>query len=511
MNDTKIIEIKKERLVARELNFDFGCFFYPSENKIINETRYFSLEKKDSKGNLRKLHAELLPVQKFGILTTFDERVFYVLVETWIEQKKADKCFFSLRELADKLNLSWGLNVRIAIKNSLNRLRICGILWKESFYLKKEKRHITIENPFTILNFLEVYTNKREGIGAPISCFSFDERTLSNLVQSYSRPINFNTILSFDYPLSQTVYTLLDRKLYGTNDYSRTIKGLLLDDIQLIGKSYEHKSHRIRVLEKIIPELTGVKLSYGEIITSITIENNGRSDAILRVKRTGAKKIKGKLLQTESFTKKTDIKIPESTRKALEEFDKHFNSKFEINNTPKKVVECVSLLVKEHGIEAILFSIGYIKTNLIKKSYQPDTFNGIKKYISKAVAAYKEHIKINRKKVQLTKDEQHLQAQVKKESYERDNKDKYVTYVNNLLLEIKHDNPLAYTEFLEYEQAEWIVQKSKLKSRFLLDTAKKYFNRESTRATRIQNYFNRCDFITIPDFWEWDSQANKNT
>ncbi len=96
-------ELNRPRTVSRELNFDFGQFFYPNEKLKIFEIRYFQQISKD-----QQVRAIVSPHARFGTLTTLDERTFYALIEIWQEQDKADVCLFSEREIARRINLGWG-------------------------------------------------------------------------------------------------------------------------------------------------------------------------------------------------------------------------------------------------------------------------------------------------------------------------------------------------------------------------------------------------------------------
>lgn len=509
MENSKILEIKKERLVARELNFDFGCFFYPNEKKKYTETRTFILKKKDADGNIRKLKASLEPAQhsvrgQLGILTTLDERIFYILVELWIKQNKESLIFFSLREIAVMLNIQWGKYTNTAIYNSLLRLRMCFIFWEESFFLKEENNYIKIEEPFTILNKLSIFSNRKEGIGSPISSCSFDEKVLSNFINNYSRPISLSNVLNFKSPLTQTVYTLLERKLYGTNDFSIFTKKLILDEIQLIGKSYHQKKHRVQKLKKIISELIGLKLPFGETITEVFIEKGENGDAIFRVKRTGAKQIKAKVLKAQDFTKKYSKDISSEIRKVLVKFEECFGSRFSIQKTPDSVIEYSKHCIDEYGLNAVLFSIGHIKEHYIKKSYQPDTLNGLRQYVPKAVRDYKQHLQTkNRQKENAKKDKQ-IAQEVKQQTDVNDCMDDYNNHVLKILDNIQNKKPMAYNAFAYYEEQQRIKATSNLKgNKKLIETAELHFNRPRSRVARLEKFFAESNEIAIPTFKEW--------
>lgn len=504
MEDSKILEIKKERLVARELNLDFGCFFYPNEKKKYTHSRTFTIEKKDDEGNIRRLKANTESISSLGILNTYDERVFYILVEIWKEQKNNHVNNFSMRNLAERLGLGWGQNTNNSLQKSLLRLSACPIFWEESFFLKEENNYISIKKPFTILEELEIHSNKNKGIGSSISYFKINKKVLSNFVNSYSRPVNLNNILSFKNPLTQVVYTLLERKLYGTNDFSIGSKKLLLDDLQLIGKTYQYKSHRINHLRKTIPELIGLKLPYGETITEVFIEDGENGDAIFRVKRTGAKQIKAKVFKAQDFTKKYSKDIPSEIRKVLVKFEECFGSRFSIQKTPDSVIEYSKHCIDEYGLNAVLFSIGHIKEYYIKNSYQPDTLNGLRQYIPKAVEDYKQHLQAKKRQKQNTKKDKQIAQEVKQQTDFNDSMDDYNNHVLKILDNIQNKKPMAYNAFAYYEEQQRIKATSNLKgNKKLIETAELHFNRPRNRVARLEEFFAESNEITIPTFKEW--------
>ena len=503
MEDNKILEIRKEKIIARELNFDFGCFFYPNERRIISTPRHFYFKKKDDHGNIRKIKTSLYPWAELGILTTFDERVLYCLSEMWEQQKKPEEVFFSQREVANRLKITWGFSTRKAIQNSLNRLRGCGFKWEESFYIKESKEYISIDNPFNILNFLETHSNKVTGIGSQISVFSFDKRTVSNLQENYSRPINLTTILSLNSPLAQSLYTFVDKKLYGTNEYSRTTTGLLIDDLQLIGQSYQSKKKRVQTLKNIIPELVGKRLGYGEKITDIKIESEPRKDAVIIIKRSGAQKIKGKVLKSDKFTiretenKPTQIPgIPDSTRRVLERFSDLFQSpKIPLEKTSQKVIDRATSEINQHGEDALMYSMGLIKAHLQssknegKSVFEPDTFNGLERLLPRALIAYKEYQKKQEKELLLREEENQKREAAKRELQEEELREKYQTKNFLSLEQMKEVRPEKYEEFELHEQRIWQQEKANHPQRFLA-TAERRFFKDVNRVPRAVQYFN---------------------
>ncbi len=169
------------RIVSRERNLDFGQIFYPQEQRKVFVTRILESELTDSEGNKQTIKAVVKFDSTLGTLNTFDERVYYVLVELWEEQQRADVCLFSEREIARRLNLQWTAGKRgvaKTIRHSLIRLRGVLIEWGGSFYHKAKNKHIVITNPFTILSHLKLVSTKDEPVGSQVAEFGFDQKVI---------------------------------------------------------------------------------------------------------------------------------------------------------------------------------------------------------------------------------------------------------------------------------------------------------------------------------------------
>ena len=298
MNDsilTVVPENNQPRTVSRERNLDFGQLFYPQEKRKVFVVRTLQSEIKDATGSTQTIKAVVNYVPKYGTLTTFDERVYYVLVEIWEEQSRADVCFFSEREVAKRLGIGWSAGQRgIAktIRDSLFRLRGVLIEWDGSFFHKVKNEHISITRPFTVLNHLELVDVKSVKVGSQVAEFGFDQMVIDNINSNYSRPVLLDQILLFESPLAQALYTYLEPRMYSTNHFHRTSYGLLVNDFGLVGQSYRERWYRVRAINRAREELVGKQFFYGECVEFIEVKE-GKNDAVVHVYRTGANKIKG--------------------------------------------------------------------------------------------------------------------------------------------------------------------------------------------------------------------------
>ena len=514
------------RIVPRELNFDFGQFFYPQEKRKICEIRYFSSEIKDEYGNKQVIKAVINPAGELGTLTTFDERVFYVLVEIWKEQGKPEIAYFSEREIARRLRLGWGQCVAKAINDSLNRLRIVGIIWKGSFYCRKQEKFIEIKNPFTILSYLCIVSTKDKNFRGQIAEFSFDKHTIENLNANYARPIRFDVILSFKSPLAQALYIHLDRKLYGTKKYNRATEALIVNDLALLAKSYQRKAIRIQEIRKLESEIKGKQTGYGEVIEKYEIDTNRKEDAILKVSRSGSAKIKGKKIevpkgkhnnQSNSESEPKQIKdtprqTPVEVLKALEYFQKVFWGNTEVNASPKVLSEATKI-VKKHGLDKTKFLVDYAHKKARETNYKPATFNGISRYLAEALKEQERQKIIDRNNEEKLR-KTHLEN--RKIDHVKQYEPAYLEYIEALIKALTYQYPQEIGEFMESEitkrqELEKAVENTSDKSkRKIAELKLRTFARTGQKALRFVTHFQRHPEIKIPDFWQWDREHNPN-
>ena len=535
IEDVSIVA-RKRRLVSRELNFDFAQFFYPQEKRRIFDIRHFRSEVVDEQGNTKVISAIVKPDIMLGTLTTFDERVLYALVEIWHEQDKPEVGLFSEREIAKRINTKWGRDTAKAISDSLNRLRGVGIVWNGSFYLKKEKRFIDVKNPFNILNYLQVTSTKEKHFKAQIAEFSFDRRFITNLESSYSRPVRFDVILSFRSPLAQAIYTLVDRQLYGTKEYHRTSKGLLLEDLGLIGSSYQCKKGRVQPLKRVREELLNVPTSFGEVIEKFEVETTRKQnqDALVRVKRSGAARMKGKKVEvfkvthSEPFQSRSQESQPEvegtipgqreekpseAQNEALEVIS-YFDKVFGVRSSRSgNVVAKAEHIVKRDGLDKTKFLIDFARREAPKTNYEPQTFSGIIQYRVEALKAWKANLKFQKQRKKEADKVAKIQLDQARTEHRNAHQQAYEDSIDMLFysLESNPENRESLAEFercraAAREKIEREMEKNAFKEKRL-----KIFDSRCERIESMVDFFKDDPNIQIPDFWQWDSTQNPNS
>ena len=526
-------ELNRTRSVSRELNFDFAQFFYPQEKRKIFEIRHFQSEITDENGNKQVISATVKPDATLGTLTTFDERVFYACVEIWEIQGRSSRVVFSEREIARRTGVKWGRDTAKAINESLRRLRLVGIDWEGSFFAPTSKSYLTRVNPFTVLNHLDIKSTCDKGIGKQECVFSFDDRVLESLNNSHFRPVRFDVILSFRSPLAQALYTLLDRKLYGTKEYHRTTAGLLLDDLNLIGKSYKRKSKRVEYLNRVRNELLNAPTSYGEVIEKYEIEA-GRDDALLRVTRSGASRIKGQKLKVLEALQPKPSKSRQKAQQASEKpkptltltptkekpsgaksealevlayFDEVFGKGGDGDKQySRSAVAKASAFIKRDGLEKTKFLIDFARGEAPKTNYEPKTFNGITHYREEALKAWKANIRLQKRLEQEAEQVAKRRREDARLDHEKIYRDDYYEYVNELICSLGDEYPSRFNEFRCW-QAEQRREKENLEGN-LREVSLRVFDSEGQSILRLTQFFQDDPDIHIPDFWQWDCQEN---
>lgn len=509
---------QQPRVVSRELNFDLGQFFYPQEKRKIFDIRQFSSEIINEEGEKQLIQAVVKPDATLGTLTTFDERVFYVLIEIWEEQKKQQKVYFSEREIARRMEVTFGRQTEKALRESLERLRGVVIRWEDSFYVASEKHYERI-NPFTIINHLDIKSNKRKPINNQVSTFGFDDRIIENLNSNYSRPIRFDVILSFKSPLAQSLYTLFDRQLYGTKRYHRTTKGLLIDDLGLIGSTYQQRKNRIQYLNRVRDELLNVPTSSGEIIEKYEIDTNRKDDAVITVERSGVKRIKGQLFfipSSQTENQPTPEKLPKKpsqpkenpqAKEVLDYFQKVFFKDSATSHHTDSALKKASELLNKESLDTLKFLINFAHREAPKTNYQPRTFNGIVQYLPDALKALKKQEIQQKRQQEQAQKIANTRLENARCDHEKVHRNEYINYVQTLVENLPKTHPEDFQEFERFEEQERLEQ-IQTNNKELRQKLESFFDAPHWRAIRLVKFFKDHPQIKIRDFWEWDSRHN---
>lgn len=288
--DTILQSISQDRIISAELNLDVAGFFSPHSKRhkhFISKT--FTSKKTDAEGNILKVKVIVEHSPTYGALTTYDQKLMYVLTELWWKQGKPEKVYFSMRELCENCKVAFGAPTISAIRSSLNRLALCSFIWEESYYKKESKGYEGFEEPFHILQQLKIATNKQSGFKIQNCYFSFHPATLKNLLSGHTRPLDLDVILSFKNDFAQLLYVFLTRRMYKTDTYSVNLNRLIQEELQLPSNDSKKKYRQVHLIKKATPELLQAPIYYPhatETFTNVEVVKEKRGENILRVQRT---------------------------------------------------------------------------------------------------------------------------------------------------------------------------------------------------------------------------------
>ena len=274
---------KKENksIIRSELNIEKWPLFVTSNYKGKSRTLSRTVKLSDGTIHTRKVIIGLANNVEVGIFKIFDFKGFCALIKMWEEQgRPAEKnVYFSMRRIADFLNLTWGGKTNKEIKSMLLRLREIPIRWSNSFYSKENKGIERLIESFNILSDLKIF-EKEQGNGQmtlAISSFRFDRRLLANLLANYSKPLLFDNILKFKKETTILLYRYIDLIMSDKNHFERNTKSLLID-LDLSHDGYPYPAQRKKLFEPVVKELEGIELSTGRISKAELIRTKDGKD-----------------------------------------------------------------------------------------------------------------------------------------------------------------------------------------------------------------------------------------
>ncbi|MGB5635815.1 MAG: hypothetical protein WBM44_30245 [Waterburya sp.] len=533
------------RIVSRESNLDLGQFFYPDERSKRFEIRKLESKVTDKQGNCRITKISINPNPTLGGLTTFDERVMYAFLELWKEQDQPDKINFSVRELIKRLKITKSSTTLKAVKDSIIRLGSVFFEWESSFYLKKDDKYLELLTPFTILTNIKLVTTKNKGIGAALCQCSLAENFLENLKANYCRPVRFDVVLSLKTPLAQAVYTLIDRKLFGTKEYHRTTAGLLIDDLGLKAKSYQRKAIRVEKLKKIREELLNVPLSFGEVIEVYEVDNNRNEDAVLYIQRSGEQNIKTRKvaylpsvipLEFEPPSQATQdaprreknpspkhnprqekkpLKSPSKSLSEPETLVRYFYSVFAHQSDPhisQAALREAKKLIKDYGLDQGRKFVDFAKQQAAQTHYQPKSLQGILQYLGDWKKQQSERARQQRIDQREQEKLRKTHSENSRINHEKTYQSAYFDYVDLRLEVICEESPADYIAFdkaekQQLQELETAVFQATKSQKKIAELQLKIFNRRGQKVIRAVDFF-KDKKLPVLDFWQWDNQMN---
>ena len=216
--------------IRPDLNLEKWSIWQPSKSKSKPRERIFQREIVLPDG--KKVSAEVeVGFTNKGALTTEDQKTFYALIKIWEDKgRPTEQTYYSSRGLARALHKGWGTNVIDATDQSLLRLRMTPLIWRNSYHDSARKDVIEQLDPFNILSDLKVIRRKTDGhITQEYGYFKFNDFILTNLLNHYTKPLLLDVVLGFKTELAQILYTHLDLIMARRDHYERKTKELFED------------------------------------------------------------------------------------------------------------------------------------------------------------------------------------------------------------------------------------------------------------------------------------------
>jgi hypothetical protein len=415
-----------------------------------------------------------------GTLTTEDQKTYYALIKHWEEtgQPEDRPVYFSLKHLAKLLTKKWGTNVIEALTQSLIRLRITPLIWTNSYRDSGTNQTVEALEPFNILAELKIIRTKIDGhVTRQAGYFRFNDYILRNLHSNLTKPVLFETVISFKGEIAQILYTYLDLILSDKTLFERRTKELF-EDLGLEGKAYRNPSNRKQVLAKALGELQGVPLTTGRIASITLEETKDEKDYKLVVR-------KGKLVavpkinyyQEKQTTEPRSDEAPAEEREVSSAGEPpspqkphneellnqarelvayfyqvfHSDKNFQINS--KALGQAISLITK-HGLEPSRYIVDYAHHEAPKTNFDIQTFGGVIQYSARALADF-ERRRIHQEQAARLRVEHEvrLQYEIEQQRREQAAKERAQAYLDQLPTE---EHQALYDECAEqYKTSEF--------------------------------------------------------
>jgi hypothetical protein len=414
---------KHRRTVAEkirpDLNLEKWTLWTPAKSKT--EPREKTLRRVFALPDGTRVTAEVeVGFTNKGALTTEDQKTFYALLKLWEDKgRSTEQTFYSLRRLAKVLKKRWGSNVINATSESLIRLRITPLIWKNSYHDRAEKETVEELDPFNILSDLKIVRRKSDGhITQEYGYFKFNDFILKNILANYTKPLLIDTVLSFRSEIAQLLYTHLDLIMARRTHYERNTHDLLYVDLGLEGESYRNRANRKQILERALAELRGVRLTTG-VITSATIEKtkDGKDYKVIFHKSPQQQippndyppeRMEGEQTSAlaESFAwideQDTDLRTndvadlstatqtSDRLRTQARDLVLYFYKRFHgVEKEPQsKAINQATALIARHGEELARYIVDFAHKTAPETNFQIQHFGGVLQYTSRAIEAH---------------------------------------------------------------------------------------------------------------------------
>ncbi|MBL8193799.1 MAG: replication initiator protein A [Blastocatellia bacterium] len=373
-----------ENIVRPELNLEKWPIWVPAQSRSKPKLRVLERKRVLDDGSFIINKVEINPSLKYGNLTTEDQKVWYGLLKLWEQAGKPQKLVFSLSQLAKVLGKTWSLNTFESLKKSLLRLRISTFSWENSYYDSKSGQTLEVLDLFNILTDLHLAKVKDEHKINNEQCYcQFSDYLYDNLLNNYTKPVFFDTILKIKSGVAQLIYKYLELVMHNKTYYERNSEKLF-NDICLEGEEYKFASIRKRVLLIAIEDLKRIPFSGGALEVSIE-ETIDKIDWKLVVRKFPVKSETDKVRKIKAIAKMDEVVKEEALK---EEVLNYFLERFGLRRDATKAeLEKAEELIKTHNLdfEKAKHIIDFAKCSAIETNYKPKNFNGIVQYVGEAL------------------------------------------------------------------------------------------------------------------------------
>ncbi|MDD5688548.1 MAG: hypothetical protein PHE88_12035 [Elusimicrobia bacterium] len=301
----KVINNKKE-LVRMDLNLEKWPLFSTEEHKGVRV-----LKRVDSAGNKQVVTiSPYLKGDKQYTLTAHREgKIIYALLKKWQDSgKPSDKpVHFSLRQIADILNISWGRSTYNFIKTGLLNLRGVCLTFESSYRPSKEAETLKLTEPMNILMQLRII-EKQNGKDATsrvmFSEFAFHKYITGSILNKFMKPVRLDVLKQLKGDTVIILYRWLDLVMSDKTMLEYTIDENLAKDLGLEDMRIDSFLRSIKTAAK---NLEGKELSTGKI-TYCKIEELDSGKGKKLVVRKGKQDIVSEQITTIAVKEDNEIK-----------------------------------------------------------------------------------------------------------------------------------------------------------------------------------------------------------
>lgn len=397
-------------MVRNDLNLEKNPgVFTPAQGRGKPKVKIIKWNRKIDNGSYVECEIKITPLLGEGNLNTEDQKVLYALIKLWDKKGRPEETIFSLRELAEELNMYWSEWTYKALKKSLLRLRFSAFTWSKAYFDGITKEYYDELDSFTILAELKIARNgKGKHITYQACKIKFYPLIEKNLRSKYTQPSYYNVMIGFKSGLAQILYNYLELIMHDKNYYERNTEGLFFDDLNLEAVDYKFKSGRKRVLEIAIKELDELPIPTGilHIVLRETVDKQDYKIVVTKVKQPESvlqssdieTNVEARNYEVKTETPKTTTSYQTTDLYSPTRFVEFFIERFGLRReATKNELTKAQQIIDEYKMDLnrANFFLDYAKTQTAITNYQVKNFAGIVQYLPEALSNYKITCKSN--------------------------------------------------------------------------------------------------------------------